>query len=127
MSCPRCDALARQLAEARDELAAYKAHAREIPKGVTDEYAAYRLKLGVAGAPIRLLEVLLAKPGAVLSAEAALRITSGQRDVTTNVAQVQMYRLRRALEKHGATVRTMWGEGYYITPDDAARIRELIA
>lgn len=127
MTCPRCDALARQLADVRDELEAYKAHARETPKGVTDEYVAYRRLLGVAGASVRLLEALLAKPGAVLSPDAALRITSGQREVTTNVAQVQMHRLRKALQAHGLTVRTMWGAGWYLTPDDAARIRELIA
>lgn len=127
VTCSRCDSMARQLAEARDELAAYKAYAREIPKPLTDDYAAFRRVFGVAGAPTRLLEALMAKPGALVSVEAAGRIASGLRETTGNVARVQICRLRAALRPHGISVRTMWGAGYWIDPEDAAKVRELTA
>jgi len=116
MTCARCDSLARQLAEAQDELDAYREYARELPP-VSDDYVAFR----------RILETLLAKPGTVLSINAAGRIASGLRDVSSNVAQVQVCRLRKALRPHGVTVRNMHGAGYYITPDDAAKIKALAA
>lgn len=127
VTCPRCDIMARHLAEARDELAAYKAYAREIPKPLTDDYFAFRRFFGVAGAPTRLLEALIAKPGALISVEAAGRIASGLRETSSNVAQAQISKLRAALRPHGISVRTMRGAGYFIPPEDAAKVRELTA
>ena len=124
MTCARCDSPARQLAEAKDELEAYRHYERDLPP-VSDEYVAFRRVLGITGAPARILETLLAKPGAVLTMTAAGRLASGLRDVSSNVAQVQICRLRKALRPHGVTVKTMSGAGYCVTPDDAAKIKAL--
>ena len=39
---------------------------------------------------------------------------------------VQISRLRRALRRHGITIKTQWGEGWLMSAADKARVRAVM-
>src|SRR5258705_9865399 len=42
------------------------------------------------------------------------------------IVDVQISRLRRALRRHGITIKTQWGEGWLMSAADKARVRAVM-
>ena len=39
---------------------------------------------------------------------------------------VTIHHLRNSLRKHGVSVQRVWGQGYYLTPEDKTKIRKIL-
>lgn len=147
MTCARCDDLARRLAAAEEELAAWRANDRDERAG-RDHADWSRVKAwrdllpDLPPSPALMLLALLDARGRTLSPEKLMAATAGSpgkpsdHDPDPKIANVHVWRLRRALRaaarlgripaRHRAQdggVTTDWGQGYAIAPDVAAALK----
>lgn len=50
----------------------------------------------------------------------------GKKETSTKMSDVVICHLRKRLKKHGVVINTIWGSGYYITPEQRKIMRDLI-
>lgn len=133
MTCPRCQALQAELAQAREELAAWRAHSDDT---VQDDQALARLArwqaaLGLTLSQAMILIALVDRKGAPMSRPALNAVLSRRpgadhdRDVEDSVVQAFVCRLRQQLahEGLGQPIQTVWGLGYAIAVESAAALK----
>lgn len=136
MSCSTCDDLRRQLREAREEIEAWEAGARDDRHAwlSADRLARWRRVFGNAraGATVAMM-MMVDKPDRLLTSpllNAATRCIGGAKadDPGAKVASVHIHYARRLLKAAAcpAVVHTSWGQGWFITAPDAALIRALV-
>jgi DNA-binding response OmpR family regulator len=146
LSCAECDRLRAQLAEAREEIRAWEEFDRQDGRVDADEerLAAWRRVYGLDGVqPVLTLMALCDRPGRLLSREALIRATrygavKSADDVHRTIATTTICKLRRLLQavaaKGGlpaafaasdAGIFTHWGQGWSMTPENAAAVRAL--
>lgn len=137
MSCSTCDDLRRQLREARDEIEAWEAGARDDHQDwlKADRLSHWRQTFGGSrmGAVVTLM-LMVEKPDRLVNSQmivAATRNMPGARvdgDPGPKVASVHVHYARRFLKAAGsaAQVRTSWGQGWFMTATDAQAVRALV-
>lgn len=147
MRCARCEELQRQLAAAREEVAAWVAYAQDERRVDADEdrLATWRTVYGRQGiGPVMVLIALADRPDRLLGELAVKAMTRrpGMRqaeDLGSNVVTVWICRVRRVLralaaegrlpERFGdkaAGVKCHWRQGWSMAAEDAAVIRALV-
>lgn len=121
--CRECEGLRAQLAEAREELAAW----RDYRAPGTEPPTVALQRLGLSPQRAAILWRLTESSGRVVPHGAlydALEATPRTRKpVTRESLNVQLHHLRKA----GWPVRFVPDAGYAVTPETAARVRELVA
>lgn len=147
MTCSHCDALRRQLADAREEIAAWEAFARDERRSDadSDRLAAWRQAFDIRGsAPILTLMLLADRPGRLvtpLMVVEATRIPGRSKDtddVEMKVSRAFMNHVRKGLRRMVVTgdlsaafdtkttgITTIWGQGWTMTAENAAAVRAL--
>lgn len=131
LACSDCGTAAdlrRQITELKAEISEWERQSRARLTGDMDEswVADVRARLGVAPALGRALVALLGHPGRLLTKERLLDVMTADEDVSVKLVDVQICKLRAAMNAKGApgTIETVWGQGYRISPPEAAAIRE---
>lgn len=82
--------------------------------------SAMRMALGVTRKQAMLLKLLLDND--IVSVE----MMEDKYGVAT-MARVLVYRIRSRLKSHGVTVKSTHGAGYWMSPEDKAKVLELIS
>lgn len=132
MSCSTCDDLRRQLREAREEIEAWEAGAREEAAVDLDgeRLARWRRRLRASPAVCLTLMALAARPGKLTtkaSIIAATRSAPGLergRELGDNLAGTYICLGRKALRRQlfAVQVQTVWGQGWMMHPVSAAHL-----
>lgn len=147
MTCSHCDALRRQLADAREDIAAWEAWAKDERVADADEHrlAAWRKVFGARGpGPVLALMALADKPGRLINPQVIIAATrfGAVRDsddvahrslATTRICQVRNVlkalalagRLPAVFAARDGGVATIWGQGWTMAPENAAAVRAL--
>lgn len=111
----------------REENAWLKSQLAEVSGA--DKHVAVKLALGIPGQGAKLLCAMLARPGKTITFSSfytfALADEYGivEQDTPRNILRVQLSRVKSRLRELGAPekgVRSVWGVGYYVTPELAA-------
>lgn len=77
--------------------------------------------LALSQPEIRVLEILLRAAGRVVSKDQLIEhLYSYDKDVSQNAIEVYVHRLRKNIECSGATIRTVYGQGYVLEKVPAA-------
>lgn len=106
----RCRAVLRRHARAADS--------RRHFAGFTFDALAATVTVGPETRELRLLEILLSRPGQAYSkAHLIDRLFSFDEEVSDNAIEVHVGRLRRKLEGSGARLETLRGVGYRLIPE----------
>lgn len=127
--CSRCDTLQRRLRETQDELDAWRAQATAKPSGDTERVGRWADRLDISVRHARALIALCAKPGRTFTRAdlfPILLVDGNDSEAEDRAVDTHIKRIRRGLEAAlGPTkwVRTIYGLGYLIQPEQAARIR----
>ena len=117
---------AEEIDQLREEVAWLKGQLAEVSG--EDKAVAVKTALGIPGQAAKLLGVMLARPGKTIFFQAfyvlALADENGMVDQETprNIVRVQLCRAKARLKDLGAPegIRSVWGVGYYATPELAA-------
>lgn len=124
---PAADELTRLRAEnrvLREELEEWRRS-----DAVDDEeiVADWRLKLSLTPQAVRTLRLLMASPGRFVP-RLVIHNEISFKGEHPNLVSVNVHRVRACLAKRGLTkaVLSAWGHGYKITPEAAAKIREMV-
>lgn len=146
MTCPHCDRLAAQLAEAREEIAAWRANEADDARddAALERRERWRRAFGREGVgAVLILMCLCDARGAMVRHERLFQATRngfGAPDIepSLKIVGVQMCKARsvlRALSHEGRLprrfaaidggVHTHWGHGYSIAAEDARTLRQL--
>lgn len=133
MTCPRCQTLQAELAEAREELAAWRSHHDGT---VQEDQAVARLArwqaaLGLTLSQAMILIALVDRHGAPMSRPALNAVLSRRpgadhdRDVADTVVQAIVCRLRQQLVQQGLgrPIKTLHGLGYAVSVAEAAALK----
>ena len=137
MTCARCDALAADLAAVREELAAWEAH--DAGEGRAERSLERigrwqdRFRLTVSEAMILL--ALVDAGGRPVTTETLKKVTRHRpgadhaREVESNVVQILICRLRKALDRDGLgdVVQTLRHVGYLVSPLGALALKSRVA
>lgn len=136
MSCARCDQLARDLADAREELEAWRANDRAEGRADIDlsRHTRWADLIGGTGQRVGILLSLLDRPGLPVSYQ-RLAERLGE-DVTVETVKVQLWHLRRCIKRRATQGRlprryaaldggitTHWGLGVSIAADAARELK----
>lgn len=145
MSCPNCAALRAQVAELKEELAAWKAYDEGHRHG-PDPIVADRWRAALNARPgaTRIIMALAARPDRLFSREAIIQAAKSGvgRELDepcrhlanvyvcharTALAQLAMQgRLSPAFAGPAAGIKTHWGHGYSMTPAAARELERLV-
>lgn len=131
--CERCDRLAAELAQMKDELAEWRRQASEessvvVHGEVRDRWSrTLRLPPMLSQAVILLVE----REGRAVGYEAIARATSrhyGDLAAPSTSAKVTVHKVRRAMKAAGVSdgIETVWGVGYRMRPNAAAALRRVV-
>lgn len=137
MTCADCDDLRRQLREAREEIAAWEAGAREdhVAWLTADRLARWRRAFGRGRlAAVVTLMLMVEKPDRLITTQmiiAAGRSVPGatrDRDPGPKIATVNVFYARRYLKAAGlsALIRLSWGQGWFMTAADAKAVSAFV-
>lgn len=111
----------------REENAWLKSQLAEVSGA--DKHVAVKLALGISGQGAKLLCAMLARPGKVATFNTLYTLALAdeygivEQDGPRNILRVQLSRVKSRLRELGAPekgVRSVWGVGYYVTPELAA-------
>jgi len=113
--------------EDSDEVFALKERVRDLEALVGLHWAPPRV-LGLTRTQAQLFGLLI-RHRTLCTYEMILTALYGERTDPPGVEVIRAHitHIRRLLEPHGLTVRRLWGSGYYLTPEDIARIDALYA
>lgn len=77
----------------------------------------------------KMLGAIVAQPGQCTQKNLHTILYNGRYDDAPdlNCVQVQMVNLRKALRPFGVKIGSKWGFGYFITPDNIAKLNALYA
>lgn len=82
--------------------------------------------IGLTRKQAQVLSLLLARPMVSRSdLMTALYSLSAGDPPADRIIDVFIVRVRRALARHGIEVRTLWGQGWFLTNEDKAKVRAL--
>lgn len=136
MTCPRCHALQADLAAARDELAAWRAHEADATRlaGSLERLGRWQARFGLTASEALILLALIDRDGAPMTRDALIAVLEQRpgsdhgRDIQSNVVQAFVCRLRQKLAREalGRAVRTVYGIGYAVDAPSAATLRERV-
>jgi DNA-binding response OmpR family regulator len=133
MSCARCEALARENAELREELGAWRGQDDDDRRSeaLVDRIARLRRVLPVevhhGSGTAKLLLALIDRPGQLVGRERLLRIVARDADnpPESKIVDVYVCNARKALRLSGfpEAIETIWGGGFRLAPDVARELR----
>lgn len=144
MSCARCDALAREAADLRAEVEAWRANDADtiMDEAAADRLARWKVSLGpISHGEVILVLTLVDRVGRVCSADRLVKMLRTSpfarvEDPQPKLAQVYVCRVRakfRRMAKAGqlpsrfaaidAGILTHWGQGWSMADMDAAAIK----
>lgn len=135
MPCDECDALRRQLREAREEIAEYEA---ATDSGDTARINALRIKLRIRPMTAKVIDTLMDKPGMLTRLDYIVERTEagGKRSDTMppsrrgplGVVRTNISWARKALVEKGIRggIVNMHGEGYTMTKEAARAVEALL-
>ncbi len=119
---------ARRQAEAREaaEHVRRESEARESESEATERLAVVMRAFGLTKAEAQFMQALL--PGRAVTKEALYAAIDRRDDeVDIKIVDVLASKVRKKLRPHGVEIETVWGTGYRLAPDMAARAEVLIA
>lgn len=133
MTCARCDALARENAELREEVAAWRGHEDDLRKGeaVAERIRRLRGVLPMTGShavgAAKLLLVMIDRPGQVVGRERLLGVVASDPQAPPEMKALSVYMCfaRKAVAGggFGNPIETVWGQGYRFAPQEAHELR----
>lgn len=131
--CERCDLLAAELAQMKDELAEWRRQASEGRSVVVHGEVRDRWSRALRLAPLlsQAVILLVERQGRVVSYDAIARATCVHYDdlaAPSTSAKVTVHKVRRAMEAIGISdaIETVWGVGYRMRPNAAAALRRVV-
>jgi len=132
MNCSTCDDLRRQLREARDEIEAWEAGARDDQSFAVEaeRLAQWRRRMRATPAVCLTLMALAARPGRLVTKAqiiGATRAAPGlerDRELGDNLAVTYVCLARKALRRQSLSVHvgTVWGQGWMMHPCSAKHL-----
>lgn len=131
--CERCDLLAAELAQMKDELAEWRRQASEESSVVVHGEVRDRWSRTLRLAPMlsQAVILLVEREGRAVGYEAIARATCrhyGDLADPCVSAKVTVHKVRRAMEAVGVSdgIETVWGVGYRMRPTAAAALRRVV-
>lgn len=131
--CERCDLLAAELAQMKDELAEWRRQSSEESTVVVQGEVRDRWSRTLRLAPLlsQAVILLVEREGRAVGYEAIARATCrryGDLAAPPTSAKVTVHKVRRAMEAVGVSdgIETVWGVGYRMRPDAAAALRRVV-
>ena len=139
--CPKCSDLARDLREAREELAEWRRQGlAQVDQSTEARAVEIRVRLARLGWPkrsvqpgeIRTLLALVKANGATCSRDhllSALVTDHADHEVSIKSVDVRICRLRKVLKRAGldGVIENRWGQGYVIPPTNLPRVKAWLA
>lgn len=109
------------------EVEYYKEENRQLRAMLTARDFHMPLEWRLTRAEERLLGSLYSAPNFMRRQEALRMASCINPDADVKVVEVRISKMRKKLKPYGIEIRTVWGEGYQLTPASARIIKEALA